>query len=522
MKGSALRFRGLLEQPRAIQERVLLEILSRNARCEYGQRFDFSSITSSADFRARVPIVSAEELQQDVARMVNGEPQVLVSDRIVAFEPTGGSSGGAKLVPYTEASLEAFRHALLPWLDDLFSTRPELATGTMYWSVSPACREQRLTAAGIAIGLGSDAEYLGNEVAADLAGKFSVPPILGTVRDIHTWRHLTVHYLLADENLALISIWSPTFLLELLRYARENATALAAGIASGEPGIEIDASIRTQLPSSRPDARRARAVANVLAHSHPRYETLWPRLRLISCWDQAASRAYADELRHCFPGVEVQGKGLLATEGVVSIPLTGVPLPVLALESGFYEFIDARGSSRLADEVVEHEEYEVLITNHSGLYRYAIGDRVRVRGFVGRTPMIEFIGRTGVVSDLCGEKITEAFALSVLEPLDLRFAALAPEAHASRGYVLLLDAEEVPAGRAQELAASIDSALGANPQYAYARKLGQLAPLRAVRCTHPLQSWIESSLARDQKLGDIKPCALCCREDWRRIFTPVP
>ncbi len=522
MKGSAQHFRSLLGRPRAIQESVLLEILSRNARCEYGQRFDFASIRCSSDFRERLPILSTEELQQGVERMMNGEPQVLLSERIVNFEPTGGSSGGAKLIPYTEASLQAFRRALLPWLDDVFAAHAELGTGTMYWSVSPACRERRLSPAGIPIGLDSDAEYLGIEVATDLAGRFSVPQILGSVRDIDTWRHLTVHYLLADENLALISIWSPTFLLDLLRYARENATALATGLASGEPAVRVSADIRAHLPSSKPDPRRALHVANVLASQCPRYEALWPRLRLISCWDQAASRVYAQELRHCLPGVEVQGKGLLATEGAVSIPLAGVPLPVLALESGFYEFIDAQGISRLADEVAENEQYELLITNHSGLYRYAIGDRVRVGGFVRQTPLIEFIGRTGVVSDLCGEKLTESFALRVLEPLGLHFAALAPQTHAPRGYVLLLDAAEVAPDRAQGLASNIDAALGANPQYAYARKLQQLAQLQAVRCAQPLRSWIENSLARGQKLGDIKPCALCCRDDWRRIFSPVP
>jgi hypothetical protein len=520
MKGSARRFRALLDDPRAVQEAVLLDVLSCNARCEYGRRYDFASITSSSDFRRRLPVVSAEEWQQGVQRMVNGEPEVLLCGHLVAFEPTGGSSGGAKLVPYTDASLEAFRCALVPWLDDLFCSDARLAAGTMYWSVSPACRERRLSPAGIPIGLDSEADYLGGEVAAALAGRFSVPQVLGWVRDINTWRHLTVHYLLADENLALISIWSPTFLLELMRYARENASALAASLTTGELAIEVPAEVRAHLPSCKPNPQRALDIFNALAEPSPRYEALWPQLRLISCWDQAASRVYAQELRYAFPGVEVQGKGLLATEGVVSIPLTGVPLPVLALESGFYEFIDARGTTRLADELSEGEEYELLITNHSGLYRYAIGDRIRVGGFVGQTPMIEFIGRTGVVSDLCGEKITEAFALRVLEPLGLRFAALAPHGNTPRGYVLLLDAEEVPADRAQEWAANIDSALGANPQYAYARNLQQLAALRSVRCVHPLQSWIDSRVARGQQLGDIKPGALCCH-DWQRIFVPV-
>src|SRR5262249_16940589 len=114
MKGSAQRFRALLDHPRETQERVLLEVLSRNAHCEYGRRFGFGSMSSSSDFCTTVPIVSAEEWQHGVERMADGEPGILVSDPVLALEPTGGSSGGTKLVLYTAASLEAFRRALLP------------------------------------------------------------------------------------------------------------------------------------------------------------------------------------------------------------------------------------------------------------------------------------------------------------------------------------------------------------------------------------------------------------------------
>ena len=50
---------------------------------------------------------------------------------------------------------------------------------------------------------------------------------------------------------------------------------------------------------------------------------LWPRLRVVSCWDQGRARAEADTIRRWFPRARVQGKGLLATEGVVSVPDPG-------------------------------------------------------------------------------------------------------------------------------------------------------------------------------------------------------
>ena len=79
-----------------------------------------------------------EDVRDAIARMAHGQRGVLTSDIIVALEETGGSSGGRKLVPYTAAALDAFRHALLPWLDDLASSHPAIAGGKSYWAISPA------------------------------------------------------------------------------------------------------------------------------------------------------------------------------------------------------------------------------------------------------------------------------------------------------------------------------------------------------------------------------------------------
>jgi hypothetical protein len=461
--GEAQRFRALLEDPRAVQARVLDAILDANRDCEYGRRYGFDA----AGYRRRVPLVRYEDLVPSIERMAAGEGGVLTAAPVVAFEETGGTSGSRKLVPYTQAALEGFRRGLLPWLDDLLRSHPALAGGTAYWSISPAARAPRTTAGDVPIGL-PDAAYFGTELAADLAAWLSVPPSVAQVQDIDEWRRLTLSHLLADKALSLISVWSPTFLLELLRDAEAD----------------------------------------------------FPNLRVISCWDQAAARPYADELRRAFPGVEVQGKGLLATEGLSSIPLHGLPLPVLALESGFFEFLDAGGGVRLAHEVENGAEYVLVLSNFSGMYRYVTGDRVRVHGFAGKTPMLEFLGRAGLVGDLCGEKLTEEFVLRALGGLGLRFAALAAEAAPARGYVLLVDAEE--AARTEELAARLERLLSANPQYAYARRLGQLAPLHAVRCAQPSRAWLRAGLRRGQRLGDVKPPSLYLGGDWRDAFGALP
>ena len=72
----------------------------------------------------------------------------------------------------------------------------------------------------------SDASYFGAELATAIAATLSVPPAVGRVRDIEMWRRLTACYLLADANLRLISVWSPTFLLALLEFLKTHADAV--------------------------------------------------------------------------------------------------------------------------------------------------------------------------------------------------------------------------------------------------------------------------------------------------------
>ena len=106
----------------------------------------------------------------------------------------------------------------------------------------------------------------------------------------------------------------------------------------------------------------------------------------------------------------------------------------------------------------EFDGDEVIATTASGLYRYRTGDLLRDG---------EFIGRKGIVSDLVGEKLTEPFVARCLKNVR---GYLFPE---GRGYVV---ASEMPV----DLDA-IEQKLCQNPQYAYARSLGQLAPLRVQR-----------------------------------------
>jgi hypothetical protein len=479
------------EAPRAAQVALLRNILAANADSDFGRTHGFANIDTVERFRARVPIRDYEELRPFIDRAAAGEAGVLTSEPVIAFEETGGSASGRKLIPYTPAALAAFRAAVLPWLGDLAQRRPETFQGRAYAALSPVARAPRVTAGGIPIGLPSEGAYLGADLAAALVSVLAVPLDVAHVRDVEQWRFLTLRCLVAAADLSFVSVWSPTFLIGLIEALPALAEPLVKSIHDGG---EIAA-----------DPERARVIGAALARRPIDTQLLWPRLATVSAWADGASRPYARRLRDLFAHAALQPKGLLATEGAVTIPWRGSHHPVPALASAFLELIDDAGEPRLCDELREDADYRVVMTTPGGLYRYDLGDRLLCHGYLEGVPRLEFVGRAGVATDIVGEKLSEDFVGAALGRVG-GGACLAARATATPFYELLVDA---PADEnLAPQAALVEERLRANPQYAYARTLGQLGPVAPRAVDHLLDRYTRVQAQRGCRLADIKPPVL--------------
>ena len=242
-------------------------------------------------------------------------------------------------------------------------------------------------------------------------------------------------------------------------------------------------------------------------------------LSIISCWADGHAAGAARALAAQFPQAMIQPKGLIATEGIISIPFRG-QYP-LAIRSHYFEFVDDDGRVVGACDVDAGKTYSVLLTNGAGLWRYRLHDLVEVTGRIGQTPCIRFVGKGSLISDRVGEKLSEGFVAETLRELfaghGLRptFAMLAPEADAREcGYVLYTNVD-APIDFADEL----DRSLGRNPHYAYARRLRQLSPARVERLYgDPYAVYCDRMRGIGQRLGDIKPVALSPMSDWSGRF----
>jgi len=519
-----LSFRRALRQPQAVQERRLSHYLRANAGSDFGRRYRFADIRSCAQFQERVPLSSYESYAEAVSRMRAGACNVLTSARVRCLQPSSGSTRAAKLIPYTADLQSEFSRAVGPWVFDLARTTPRLLGGPAYWSITPAAAAQEAGTSGGAgggpgggagaetpLGFESDSAYLGGWLRRLADGTLVACEDLRHATGIAEFRHRTLLRLLSAPELRLISVWHPSFLTLLLDVLAASWGELLADLARGVPAAG-------RLRREPPRPRRARE----LAQADPRRpRSVWPRLALVSCWGDAQAATLLAELHARLPGVSIQPKGLMATEAVVSLPFAGQH--PLAIRSHFFEFIDKAGNARTAWQLEQDESYSVVVTTGGGLYRYQLRDRICVTGFLQATPCIRFTGKEDSISDLRGEKLSEGLAASILSRLlpahvpGARFALLAPETEAATpGYVLFVESEAAPSA---QLPAALESALAANPNYAYCVRLGQLRPAAVERvAAGAAERYLERLRASGQRLGNIKPVALSPLAGWRAVF----
>ncbi len=93
--------------PIKVQRDMLQELLSAAVDTEYGQQYHFHSILTAEQYRERLPIVHYEDIQQQIARIMNGENNVLWPEEIKWFAKSSGTTNAkSKFIPVSPTVLE--------------------------------------------------------------------------------------------------------------------------------------------------------------------------------------------------------------------------------------------------------------------------------------------------------------------------------------------------------------------------------------------------------------------------------
>ncbi len=493
------------------QTNLLQSYMTANKETEYGRKYKFSQISSASQYQKTVPLTTYDDYTKYIQRIGEGEASILTSEPVRMFELSSGSTAASKLIPYTDTLKSEFQRGIAPWIYNLYTNIPELQRGPAYWSVTPLVGGKRFTSAGIPVGFESDSAYLGlfGRWLADSV--MAVPTVVKNILDMDTFRYVTLLCLLRQPNLRLVSVWNPTFLTLLLDPLTTWWDELLDNIAHGTVSKQ-DVELRFA-----PDPKLAHTLK---AFSPTEPESLWQNLQLVSCWTDGASASYARQLEEIFPQVQLQGKGLLATEAFVSVPMIGVEGSVLSVNSHFFEFMDDSGAVHLAHQIQKGKTYSVIVTTGGGLYRYQLHDVIEVVGQWMQIPCIRFVGKADHISDWFGEKLEERFVARVLDDVFAKhnisplFTMLAPDDENGFRYVLYLENDVY----INELENDLDLTLRENFHYDYCRKLGQIESVDVVYIENGSETYLKACQARGQKLGNIKQSVLQKSTGWGKWF----
>lgn len=404
--GVVAAFEARLDDPRRAQEQTLRAILTRHAASEYGRRHGFDTLAGYDDYRARVPVVSYEDLRPYVERMLAGEADVLVQGVASYFSTTSGSTAAPKFVPGTQQTIAAGCEGILARNAYLRRDHPAAFAGRPLFVVGNMAEGRTTTGVtyGAMTGFGYQLAHLG------FSGR-PWPHQLFSIKDHAARYYCILRLALAARDLSLISVYNPSTLLLLIETARQRWDELVADIAAGTlaVGPALPAELREELqPLLAADRERA---AELAGRREAELAAWWPGLALLLCWKGGTLGFYLRALAAHIGSLPVRDLGIVASEAMVSVPVDdATPGGVLLPDAGFFEFVPRDAgldAARGAWELEQGGEYRLLLTTHGGLYRYDLADMVRVERFERRMPVLSFLHRAGRVHSFTGEKLTE-------------------------------------------------------------------------------------------------------------------
>lgn len=353
------------------QQRVLKQILKNASETEYGRKHSFRNLLGISDprerFRREIPAVGYEEIRPLVMRMIRGEKDILWRGSCRRFAQSSGTSGGkSKFIPVTHDSLRLNHY------------RGASLAVASYLAENPSSR--LFSGKGLVLG-GSFSSTLAEIPRGTLAGDLSAT----LINDISPLAEI---FRVPDRKTALMPDWN----IKLTALAEAAAKADVTNI-SGVPSWMLVV---------------LRKVLEITGKSD--ISEVWRNLEVFFHGGISFS-PYREEYRKIISGERMHYRETYnASEGFFAIQTgtSGNSMLLLPSNGIYYELIPLGGSPEDAttpDMARPGNVYELMITACNGLFRYRIGDTVKVTGTDPVTILIA--GRTRSFINAFGEELME-------------------------------------------------------------------------------------------------------------------
>uniref|UniRef100_A0A0D9WCN3 Uncharacterized protein n=1 Tax=Leersia perrieri TaxID=77586 RepID=A0A0D9WCN3_9ORYZ len=561
-----------------LQLETLRAILAENAGAAYLRRHipdaDAAHLLRSPDladeFRRLVPISSYSDYADSIRRVADGDanPDELSPLPLLCFFLSSGtSSPRPKLIPYfdspgAKSASAAVMQANSALVRRMFPPRdPEAKTLWFLYAgevttTKGGYEAMAATAWGIRRG-GAKSPVMSACVSpADV--------ILGTDHQQQTYCHLLCGLRRRDAVDCIRAPYAAT-VARALRLLRSTWRLLADDLESGtvNAGHVTDAAMRRAVQDgvlAGPSPELAAAVRRACDGDdwHGVVRRLWPAARYVSCVTTGSMAQYVPAIEHLAgEAVPVIGGDYLASECPIGINIDRASPPeettyVVLPTAAYFEFIplsdddvtdDAAAAPAPAVDIAGVEvgkAYEVVATTFRGLYRYRLGDIVKIAGFHHCSPRLQFVARAPPPAEKENpELLTEsdvmaamaAFQLMLKENEVIDFAAFVIDGDGHQRRRQAKIAVEVGEGSSMVLdaaflrrcRAAMEGCLGG--AYGRSRDAGDVAPMEiavvragtfdrlaeeAIRGGAPASQYKPPKIVRHRHLVDLLESSVVC------------
>ncbi|MDO4535583.1 MAG: GH3 auxin-responsive promoter family protein [Clostridium perfringens] len=412
------------EKSYKVNGKVLLKILKRNCKSEVGIKYDFKSIKGIEDFKNKFPITNYDFYTEYIEKMIKGEENILFSEKIEYFGHTSGTTGKQKLIPTTKTSRTIASKYMALLLNrfayDNLKEQWSYGRGLMISDMVTTT----YTDGGVPI---CSATSGGMKAIKNIIKYMYTSPIeVMEIEDKDTANYLHLLFALKEKNLSYIGAPFISNILDLFRILEDNYKDLTSDIKKGKINrkLNLDDDIRKKLNNFlEPNAGRANELEREFSKGFKGIiRNIWPKAIYIATVTGANFSIYDDKVNYYTDYIPIYSPVYASTEATIGInPYIKKIRYVIIPDTVFYEFIpfeeinEANPTTLLINELKVGEKYEIVITNYAGLYRYRLGDIVKVVSYYNDSPEIEFLFRKNQVLNMVSEKTNEEQLTSAIK-----------------------------------------------------------------------------------------------------------
>lgn len=407
-----------LKKAGEINRDILREILRANKESEYGKKYNFENLNGTEDYKRLVPITDYSDYEKYIERSAKGEKNILTSDSVEFFSLSSGTTGSQKLIPVTSNS-RARANGYMNFLNQglIYNGIPEAKKGGRGLFLMSMPKPTMITSGGIPAGAGTSE---GIKAAKRILPYMWVSPIeVLEIPEQKTANYLHALFALKDRELSYIASPFPSNIVQLFGVIEENSEQIVKDIAMGtiNKSLNLEPKTRAILEKKlKPNVKRASELEKELSKGMEGVVSrIWPKINYVSCVAGGAFSIYVKKLRYFIGNLPIFSSVYAASEALIGMAVKPNDVSyVIIPKTAYFEFIplnkmDLSNPDTLdLDELKIGESYEIIITNFSGLYRYRLGDVVKVVDYYGKCPVIEFLYRKGQLLNLVAEKTTES------------------------------------------------------------------------------------------------------------------